>query len=49
MINCGGTGDLALVKAELVKQMAKQLHLSPIFTSELPDLSQPIFKEPENV
>ena len=39
MVNCGGPGDLAVVKAELVEQMAKQLHLSPVFTDELPDLS----------
>lgn len=39
MLNCGGPGDLAVVKAELVKQMAKQLNLSPEFTTELPDLS----------
>lgn len=39
MLNCGGMGDLAIVKAELVKQMAKQLNLSPVFTNELPDLS----------
>lgn len=39
MVNCGGPGDLALVKAELVRQMAKQLNLSPRATEELPNLS----------
>jgi lipoyl(octanoyl) transferase len=39
LLNCGGSGDLNAVKAELVKQMAKQLNLLPQFTDELPDLS----------
>jgi lipoyl(octanoyl) transferase len=42
MLNCGSTGDLVIVKAELVKQMAKQLNLSPVFCNQLPDFSQPI-------
>jgi lipoyl(octanoyl) transferase len=37
LLNCGGSGDMNVVKSELVKQMAKQLHLSPRNTTELPD------------
>ncbi len=39
VLNCGGPGDLVVVKAELVKHMAKQLNLLPSVTNKLPDLS----------
>jgi lipoyl(octanoyl) transferase len=41
LLNCGGSGDVNAVKAELVKQMAAQLHLSPQYLSKLPDLLFP--------
>jgi lipoyl(octanoyl) transferase len=37
LLNCGGSGDVNAVKFELVKQMAKQLQLTPHIISELPE------------
>jgi lipoyl(octanoyl) transferase len=38
LLNCGGSGDVNVVKSELVKQMAKQLQLTPRVIAELPEL-----------